>query len=82
MKAAISFLGMMGASILLFAQQETSNSELLSGSGLAQHIKQFSWIYIIALVVLVGVFVAGYFFGWDKKLFKTKTQDDNTQLFI
>jgi Ni,Fe-hydrogenase I cytochrome b subunit len=78
----VSFLSMMSISMLLFAQQENSSSELLSGSSFAQHVKQFSWIYILILVVLLGVFITGYFLGWDKKLFKAKSQDDGPQLFI
>jgi hypothetical protein len=80
MKAVFTILAMITSSGMLFAQNAVEQTG--SSSGFAEHFKQFSWIYITAFVVLIGVFVAAYFFGWDKKLFKANTHDDGPQLFI
>ena len=82
MKAVFSFLVAMFISSILFAQGSVEQASISSSSPFAEHIQQFSWLYIAAFVLLVGVFVAFYLLGWDKKLFKAKTYDDGPQLFI
>lgn len=82
MKAAFSFLAAMFASGLLFAQSTIEQASVSTSSSFAEHIAQFSWLYIVAFVALLGVFVAFYFLGWDKKLFKANSHDDGPQLFI
>jgi hypothetical protein len=65
-----------------FAQNVVEQSVSTNGSPFANHFKHFSWLYITAFVVLIGFFVAGYLFGWDKKLFKSKTSTDDNHMFI
>lgn len=79
---AVLFLTMMTASGLLFAQSTAEQSVQTQGFSFSDHFSQFSWIYIASFIVLVGLIIAGYIFGWDKKLFKHKPADDNHQLFI
>lgn len=81
MKAVLTFL-MIFSSGFLFAQNTVDQTTATAGFSFGDHFSRFSWVYIAAFVVLVGVCVAGYFFGWDKKLFGHKTQDDGPQLFI
>lgn len=82
MKAAFSLIALVLTTSMLFAQNTVEQASIGSTSPFLEHIKQFSWIYIIAFVVLIGIFIATYFLGWDKKLFKANSHDDGPQLFI
>lgn len=81
MKAVFS-IAMVLTSGLLFAQNTVEQASTSSSSPFAEHIAKFSWLYITGFVVLIAVFAAVYFLGWDKKLFKANTNDDGPQLFI
>ena len=81
MKALFS-LALLFITGLLFAQNTVEQSVAGTNSSFGDHFAKFSWVYIVAFVVLVGLFAAGFFFGWDKKLFKHKATDDKPQLFI
>ncbi len=81
MKTVFS-ITMLLTSGLLFAQNTVEQASIVSNSPFTEHLKQFSWLYITAFVLLIVVFAAVYFLGWDKKLFKTRTKDDSPQLFI
>lgn len=84
MKNLILVLMMIGTSISAFAQDVAATQTHSPGrSSFATYLKDNSWVYVSGLfVVLVAVFVAAYYFGWDKKLFKHKTGDENNQWFI
>ncbi len=82
MKAVFSLLAMMFTSDVLFAQNTVEQAGVSYSSPFAEHINQFSWLYVVAFVALIGVFTAVYFFGLDKKLFKANTHEDGPQLFI
>lgn len=83
MKNLIFVLMFMIATVAATAQDVAGKSITSNGFSFSNHLENFSWIYITALfVVLLGLFVFTYFFGWDKKLFKSKAGEDNNHMFI
>lgn len=78
MKNLFLFIAMVFAGAAFGQGSETAKA----GASIIDHFRAYTWLYIIAFILLVSFFVMGYMMAWDRKLFKSKTREENHPMFI